>query len=216
MHTGSGAGENGQGGREAGARRGGAGAARGEAGAARGEARATRGEAGAARGEPGAARAANLLGALALDAAGVLEAATKPVVGQGGAAAAALVTIAAHPGRSIERLRAPLGLSQPGAVRLVERLVALGWVERTGPGGRRGLELRLTPEGDAVLEEMLLARRIALAELIEPLTEAERAQLSDLLEKLLAARTGDRHDLERLCRLCEWRICDECPVAGAV
>src|ERR687895_67620 len=131
MHTGTGAGENGQGGGEAGARRGGAGAARGEAGAARGEA-------GAARGEAGAARAANLLGALALDAAGALEAATKPVVGQAGAAAAALVTIAAHPGRSIERLRAPLGLSQPGAVRLVERLANLGWVERRGAGGGRG------------------------------------------------------------------------------
>ena len=195
MHTGGEAGGNGHGG--------------GEAGAARGEA-------GAARGEAGAARAANLLGALALDAAGVLEAATKPVVGQAGAAAAALVTIAAHPGRSIERLRAPLGLSQPGAVRLVERLVDLGWVERAGAGGRRGLELRLTPAGEAVLAELLRARRAALAELIEPLTEAEHAQLSDLLEKLLAARTGDRHDLERLCRLCEWRICDECPVAGAL
>src|SRR5688572_21692095 len=65
-------------------------------------------------------RVANLLGALALEAADVQEAAARPVVGQGGAAAAALVTIAAHPGRSIEQLRAPLGLSQPGAVRLVD------------------------------------------------------------------------------------------------
>jgi MarR family transcriptional regulator, negative regulator of the multidrug operon emrRAB len=171
---------------------------------------------GEAAGGGEAARAANLLGALALDAAGVLDGATRPVVGQGGAAAAALVTIAAHPGRSIERLRAPLGLSQPGAVRLVERLVDLGWVERAGAGGRRGLELRLTPEGETVLDELLLARRNALAELLEPLNTAERDQLSGLLEKLLAARTGDRSDLERLCRLCEWRICARCPVAGAL
>jgi MarR family transcriptional regulator, negative regulator of the multidrug operon emrRAB len=168
---------------------------------------------GAGRGE---ARDANLLGAVALDAAGALEAATTPVVGQAGAAAAALVTIAAHPGRTIEALRAPLGLSQPGAVRLVERLVGSGWVERAGGGGRRGLELRLTPAGEALLHELLAARRAALAELLEPLTSAERDQLSGLLEKLLAARTGDRPDLERLCRLCEWRICDECPVAGAL
>jgi DNA-binding MarR family transcriptional regulator len=172
------------------------------------------GRAGGAASE--AARPANLLGAVALDAAGVLDAATRPVVGQGGAAAAALVTIAAHPGRSIERLRAPLGLSQPGAVRLVERLVALGWVERAGGGGRRGLELRLTPEGEGVLDELLHARRAALADLLEPLTPSERDQLSGLLEKLLAARTGDRRDLERLCRLCEWRICTQCPVAGAL
>jgi MarR family transcriptional regulator, negative regulator of the multidrug operon emrRAB len=164
----------------------------------------------------GDSRTANLLGALALDAAGVLEAATRPIVGHAGAAAAALVTVAAHPGRTIEALRAPLGLSQPGAVRLVERLVALGWVERSGAGGRRGLELRLTPEGEGVLEEMLGARRAALAELLDPLTPAERDRLSGLLEKLLAARTDERADLERLCRLCEWRICDECPVAGAL
>jgi MarR family transcriptional repressor of emrRAB len=170
----------------------------------------------AARGGPQAARTANLLGALALEAAGAQQEATVPVVGQAGAAAAALVTIAARPGRSIEQLRAPLGLSQPGAVRLVERLVGAGWVERTGPGGRRGLELRLTPEGEALLDDLLAARRAALAELLQPLSERERAQLTGLLEKLLGARTADRADLERLCRLCEWRTCRRCPVAGAV
>jgi DNA-binding MarR family transcriptional regulator len=163
----------------------------------------------------GDARTANLLGALALEAAGAQDAAATPVVGQAGAAAAALVTIAAHPGRTIERLRAPLGLSQPGAVRLVERLVAAGWVEREGAGGRRGLELRLTPGGEVVLDDLLAARRAALAGLLDPLSKSERAQLSSLLEKLLAARTGDRADLERLCRLCEWRICRRCPVARA-
>jgi DNA-binding MarR family transcriptional regulator len=167
-------------------------------------------------GPKGDRRSANLLGALALEAAGAQEVAAQGVVGQGGAAAAALVTIAALPGRSIEQLRAPLGLSQPGAVRLVERLVGAGWVERAGGGGRRGLELRLTPRGETVLDELLLARRAALAELLDPLSERERVQLARLLEKLLAARSGDRADLERLCRLCERRACGRCPVAHAV
>jgi MarR family transcriptional regulator, negative regulator of the multidrug operon emrRAB len=86
----------------------------------------------------------------------------------------------------------------------------------TGPGGRRGLALDLTSEGEAVLDALLVARRNALAELLEPLTRREQTQLTRLLEKLLAARSGDRSDLERLCRLCEWRTCDRCPVAGAV
>jgi DNA-binding MarR family transcriptional regulator len=163
-----------------------------------------------------AARTANLLGALALEAVGAQEAATTPVVGQAGAAAAALVTIAAHPGRTIERLRAPLGLSQPGAVRLVERLVDAGWVERSGAGGRRGLELRLRAEGQAVLDDLLAARRAALAALLDPLSPDERGQLTGLLEKALGARTEDRADLERLCRLCDWRGCRSCPVAGAL
>jgi len=167
-------------------------------------------------GQPENVRLANLLGALALEGAGALETVTRPVVGQAGAAAAALVTIAAHPGRTIEQLRAPLRLSQPGAVRLVERLADAGWVERTGPGGRRGFALDLTPQGETVLDALLAARRAALAELLEPLSSRERTQLTGLLEKLLAARTGDRSDLERLCRLCEWRTCERCPVAGAV
>src|SRR5215216_1211147 len=89
------------------------------------------------------ARTANLLGALTLEATHLQENATKAVVGLGGAAAAALVTIEARPGWTIEQMRGGLGLTQPGAARLVERLTEAGLVERLGPGGRRGYELRL-------------------------------------------------------------------------
>jgi DNA-binding MarR family transcriptional regulator len=164
----------------------------------------------------GDARTANLLGALALEADVVQEQAVRAVVGQGGAAAAALVTIAAFPGRTIERLRGPLGLSQPGAVRLVERLVEAGWVERSGAGGRRGLELRLTAAGARVHDELLAARRGALTGLLDPLGSEDRSRLAELLEALLAARTRERPDVERLCRLCERRSCRRCPVARAV
>jgi MarR family transcriptional regulator, negative regulator of the multidrug operon emrRAB len=162
----------------------------------------------------GDARAGNLLGALALEAARSMETVRGPV-GETGAAASALVTIGAYPGRTIERLRAPLGLSQPGAVRLVERLVAAGWVARSGSRGRRGFELRLSAAGEAVVDELLGRRRAALAELLEPLSEPETATLEGLLEKLLAARTHERTDLERLCRLCERRVCERCPVGAA-
>src|SRR5215212_1107099 len=89
-------------------------------------------------------RLANLLGALTLELAHAQEAAAAAVVEQGGAAAAALVVIAAAPGRTIEDLRRPLRLTQPGATRLVERLVRAGWVERGEVAGRRGLRLTLT------------------------------------------------------------------------
>jgi DNA-binding MarR family transcriptional regulator len=145
-----------------------------------------------------------------------MEQATHEAVGQAGSAAAALVLIPARPGWTIEQLRAPLGLSQPGATRLVDRLEEAGWVERTGPGGRRGVRMRLTPAGEEVFDRLLLARRAALAELLEPLSRAERAQLTELLEKLLAARAQDRPTLERVCRLCERRKCARCPVAHAV
>jgi DNA-binding MarR family transcriptional regulator len=106
-------------------------------------------------------------------------------------------------------------LSQPGAVRLVERLAAAGWVDRAGSRGRHGFELSLTRAGQTVVDKLLLRRRAALEELLAPLSAAEREDLAALLEKLLAARTGDRDDLERLCRLCERRVCKSCPVAAA-
>src|SRR5829696_8333250 len=99
-------------------------------------------------------RTANLLGALALEVAHAEQDAASAVVGQSGAAAAAIVVIAARPGLTLEYLRGPLGLSQPGVTRLVERLVGAGWVQRSGRGGRGGLELRLTPDGERVFDEI--------------------------------------------------------------
>jgi DNA-binding MarR family transcriptional regulator len=159
-------------------------------------------------------RTANLLGAFALEVAHAVEAATASVVGRGGAAAAALVVIAAAPGRTIEDLRRPLGLTQPGATRLVERLVEAGWVERGGAPGRRGLQLTLSATGRAVLEQVLAARREAIGEALSDLTADQQAQLSAILETLLAGRIGDRADLERVCRLCERRCCPDCPVGA--
>ena len=125
------------------------------------------------------------------------------------------MTLHKYPDRGVEQLREPLGLSQPGATRLVERLVGLGLVERSGPGGRRGVALRLTEAGDALFERLLVARRAALEELLEPLADADRETLTGLLEQLLAARSSSHADTERLCRVCERRCCSRCPVAIA-
>jgi DNA-binding MarR family transcriptional regulator len=157
-------------------------------------------------------RAANLLGALALDVADTQERATSAAVGQSGAAAAALALVAASPGRTVEQLRDPLGLTQPGAARLFERLTEKGWIDRGGPGGRRGFQIVLTDAGRAKLEEVLAARRAVLLDLLIVLDDAELAQLIPGLERLLAARTTGRPALERICRLCDRAACRRCPV----
>jgi DNA-binding MarR family transcriptional regulator len=157
-------------------------------------------------------RAANLFGALALDVADTQERATSAAVGQSGAAAAALALVAASPGRTVEQLRGPLRLTQPGAARLFERLTAKGWIERGGPGGRRGFEIALTEAGRAKLGEILAARRAVLLDLLVALDDAELAQLIPVLERLLAARTTGRPALERICRLCDRATCSRCPV----
>jgi MarR family transcriptional regulator, negative regulator of the multidrug operon emrRAB len=157
----------------------------------------------------------NLIGAFALAAADAMRRAAEAEVGQSGAAASALVTIGAYAGRSIERLRGPLGLSQPGAVRLVERLEAQGWVERRESRGRASA-LHLTEAGEALLERILSARAAALDALLEPLAGTDLAAMADAAESALAGATTDRAALERLCRLCERDVCDACPVAGAL
>src|SRR3954465_4169390 len=80
-------------------------------------------------------RTANLVGAWALVVADAVTRTTERETGLGGAVPAALVTIGAYLDQSIEELRGALGLSQPGTVRLVDRLEAEGWVRRR-PGRR--------------------------------------------------------------------------------
>ena len=157
----------------------------------------------------------NLIGAFALAAADAMRRAAEAEVGQSGAAAAALITIDAYRGRSIEQLRGPLALSQPGAVRLVERLESQGWVERR-PSPGRATALHLTPAGETVVARVLAARAAALDELLEPLGDDGRAAMAAAAEHALGAATTNRATLERLCRLCERAACSACPVAGAL
>ena len=160
-------------------------------------------------------RLANLVGAWAQEAAGALEAAGREVAGAGGGVPAALTTIAARPGLTMEDLRAALRLSQPGALRLVERLEGSEWVRRR-PGNRRARGLELTAAGRRAAQRLLARRRERLLELLAPLDDDGRERLTELLELLLAERTHDNDDLQRLCRLCERTACTRCPVEHAL
>jgi MarR family transcriptional regulator, negative regulator of the multidrug operon emrRAB len=159
------------------------------------------------------ARAANLVGAWSLVVADAVTRTTERETGLGGAVPAALVTIGAYRDQSIEELRGALGLSQPGTVRLVDRLEAEGWVRRS-PGRRpRTLSLALTPAGRRMLRRVIAARERAVRELIAPLDPGEAEVLERALERLLHARGYDGRDPERVCRLCERAVCERCPVA---
>ena len=159
-------------------------------------------------------KAVNVVGAFALAAADAVRQAAEQSLGHGASAPPALVTIGAYPGRTIESLRHPLGLSQPGALRLVERLEGEGWVERREAAGR-GVALFLTPAGETVVAELLQARDATIKQLLDPLPESQIMKLADAAEIVLAAQTDSRLALERLCRLCHRTHCPGCPVAGA-
>src|SRR3954447_5020093 len=118
-------------------------------------------------------RTANLVGAWSLVVADAVTRATERRTGLGGAVPAALVTIGAYRDQSIEELRGALGLSQPGTVRLVDRLESEGWVQRR-PGRRpRTVALALTPAGRRMFRRVVAARERTVAELIAPLRADE-------------------------------------------
>jgi MarR family transcriptional regulator, negative regulator of the multidrug operon emrRAB len=160
-------------------------------------------------------RAANLLGVVGLAIADRIEEAARDILSHAGETPAAVVVIGYGLGPSNDQLRRILGLSHPGSVRLVDRLVADGLVERRKGQDKRSIALYLTAEGDALREELLKGRLAAIRPLLLPLTSAEQETLTSLLHKILSYMPTT--DLERchLCRLCDDRVCRDCPIPAA-
>ncbi|MDX2213216.1 MAG: MarR family winged helix-turn-helix transcriptional regulator [Oculatellaceae cyanobacterium bins.114] len=159
-------------------------------------------------------RTLNLLGALALSIVDALNPVLEANAGHGGETPAALVTLGAEPGISINTLRQILNLSHPGTVRLIDRLEAQGLVERRSGVDGRTLALFLTNAGWERRQAILTERRQALQVALQPLTLDERSQLTTLLEKMLMGMTTDELRAYAICRLCEEEVCpgDRCPV----
>ncbi|HEX2415073.1 MAG TPA: MarR family transcriptional regulator [Thermoleophilaceae bacterium] len=167
-----------------------------------------------------ASREANLLGTLSLAVTERVEESIRGAASHSGAAPAALAALSTYlDGSSIDTLRRPLGLSHSAAVRLADRLVAAGLVRREPGVDARSVSIRLTAEGTVVAEAIRRERGAALAELLAPLSTAERAQLARLHEKLLGGLIGGRADARHVCRLCDVEACGHhegrCPVTHA-
>jgi MarR family transcriptional regulator, negative regulator of the multidrug operon emrRAB len=156
-------------------------------------------------------RLANLLGVAALAATDRMRAAVEAELASGGGAPAALVHLQAHPGDSVEALRRVLGISQPAAVRIADRLAASGLLERRPGADRRTLALHLTAAGEAAATRLLERRAARLGELLSALEPAERAALVPLLERLVASLATDRAGALSACRLCDRAACTSDP-----
>ena len=161
------------------------------------------------------ARTANLLGAIALGLAdNILDTAERHVA-HGGCTPAALCVIGHEPGQSIDFLARVLGMSHPGAVRLVDRLEADGLIQRRPSKDGRTVALHLTVSGRKLRMKLLADRRTALQQAMKLLSRAERAQLGGLLEKMLIGlKRGPLHAYT-ICRLCEDAVCAPCPMTVA-
>jgi DNA-binding MarR family transcriptional regulator len=159
-----------------------------------------------------AARRQNLLGAFVLAVADRIRLETERSVGHTGSAAAALVTIAHFPERTVEFLRQAIGLSHPAAVRVVDRLVEQGLVRRRPTGHGPAVALTVTAAGRRQARAILDVRASVVADALPRLSAAESATLTTVLEKGLAHLADSPGSV--ICRLCDQGRCRraDCPV----
>lgn len=158
----------------------------------------------------------NVVGALSLALADdLLRAAQEHAPLSGPAAAVALVSHA--PGMTIDKLSRALGLSHPGAVRLVDRLVQDDLLKRgRSANDGRAAALTLTRSGRTMCRRILSSRRNALARALEILNPADRKTLARIAETMLRGMLKDVDHAFEVCRLCDPSACSECPVEAEI
>ena len=155
----------------------------------------------------------NVFGAFALMISDNILAATSSVAPEAGPTAAALALLDHEPGLSIRTLSTGVGLSHAGTVRLVDRLVAEGLVERRGHAtDGRTRSLYLTATGEKASAEVLNTRDKVLASALSTLSPDEAATLNALSERVLRACLRDLDHAYNICRLCGYATCADCPV----
>lgn len=157
-------------------------------------------------------RTANLLGVVGLAVAERIEETARDILCHSGETPAALVVIGYGFGPSNDQLRRVLGLSHPGTVRLVDRLVADGLVERKPGRDKRAIALYLTRSGKTLRKKLLKGRLAAIRPFLAPLSEGEQDTFADLLHKMLSSMETTDSERCTLCRLCDDSVCTDCPI----
>lgn len=160
------------------------------------------------------ARTTNMLGALSLVMVDAMSRELEALTDICDTDWAALIVLEQMPGITVDRLARIVRLSQPGAVRMINRLVEEGRVERQQGTDRRARPLALTPAGQRMVRAMLLGREKVLTEAMETLDADEKVTLGRLMEKMLRGLTTDDEASNIACRLCDEQACPEesCPL----
>jgi DNA-binding MarR family transcriptional regulator len=164
--------------------------------------------------KPDELRDLNIIGAFALALADDFKSAMEDLADRNESACAALIVIGQESGLSIDRLSKVLGLSQPGTVRLVDRLAGGKLVERKTGTDRRAVALRLTEAGKRQVKSLLVGRRHALLQALRGLDAWERSTLTAIANKVLRGLDHSEVECDRRCRLCDDDTCPDqsCPM----
>ena len=158
----------------------------------------------------------NVFGAFALMVSDeIIQASSSqaPQAPQAGPTASALALLAHMPGLSIRMLSVGVGLSHAGTVRLVDRLATEGLIERRDHSSDgRTRSLFLTEAGKTVSVDVLNSRDRVIAEALAALTHEEVRFLGDISARVLRARLESLEHSYRVCRLCCYEGCPNCPI----
>ena len=161
----------------------------------------------------GGPRDRNVFGAFALMISDDILRATSSRAPDAGPTASALALLAHQPGLSIRMLAAGVGLSHAGTVRLVDRLESEGLIERREHStDGRARALHLTAAGQIMSEEVLGARDEVLSAGLAVLTPAEMTLFCEISERVLRSRLQGLEHSYRVCRLCSYADCKDCPI----
>ena len=165
-------------------------------------------------------RVGNLLGALSLSISDRTADAVGEAAGQSESAAIALSALYHFLDEpSVDKLRRVLGLTPSGTVRLVDRLVEAGYVERRPGRDGRSVSLALTAAGRRAAARVSAARGEVLESALAVLSPAERDAFERTLARVLPGLIRGPGAVRWMCRLCDMTACgrDEgrCPVAWA-
>ena len=100
---------------------------------------------------------------------------------------------------TIQQLSDAVGLTHSATVRLVDRLVADGYVARQGASrDGRAVAIGLSAADEAAADRVRQARRMAVEELLQALNSRERQVLAGCVDKLLAGLIRRRLDTRAL------------------
>lgn len=157
-------------------------------------------------------KAENIIGALVLTLSDALLTASQSKA-PANISAAGLTLVGHEPGITIQDLSHGLSLSHPGAVRLVDRMVADGLVARNqSTEDKRAVALFLTPAGQKQEQSILSSRNKVLSDAMSFLSDKEVNALAQISEKLLGALLIDEAHALKICRLCDGDMCEGCPI----
>ncbi len=177
-------------------------------------------------GESRDARLTNLLGAVATGLTDCVGEVTAVANLDARAAVALVALLDFTPAGSVHRLSQIVGLTHAGGVRLVNRLVDAGLVERTPGSDSRSISVELTSRGRSKARQIRRYRHTALAAAMAGLTAEQHHQLTTACELIISNLTNQRL-LQRaggprpaggaLCRMCDFNACGrprgQCPAA---